>query len=71
MNARPTCERLFKHAGLEFKTQYVLLSERRYPETRANSIAARIPFEYKEHLTDGQQRRIIGDFAECGDWFYE
>jgi sulfotransferase family protein len=71
MDARASCERLFKHVGLEFKTEYVLLSNQRYYQTRANSISARIPFEYKEHLSDGQQRRIMDDFAECEDWFYE
>jgi len=71
LDARASCERLFKHVGLEFKTEYVLLSNQRYEQTRANSISARIPFEYKENLTDGQQRRIMEDFAECGDWFYE
>ena len=71
MDARASCERLFKHVGLEFKAEYVLLSNQRYEQTRANSISARIPFEYKQHLADGQQRRIMDDFAECGDWFYE
>ena len=71
MDTRASCERLFKHVGLEFKTEYVLLSNQRYEQTRANSISARIPFEYKQHLADRQQRRIMDDFAECGDWFYE
>jgi hypothetical protein len=45
----------------------VLPSTQRYAETRANSISARIPFEYKENLADRQQRRIMDDFAEGGD----
>src|SRR6185437_16392767 len=34
MDARASCERLFKHVGLEFKTEYVLLSKQRFPEVR-------------------------------------
>jgi len=72
MDARANCERIFKHVGLEFKTEYVLLSKGHHPDyTRANGISARIPFEYKENLTSRQQQRIMDDFVECADWFYE
>ena len=71
MDTRATCERLFKHVGLEFKTEYMILEDQRHGDPRPNGISPRLPFEYKKHLTDGQQRRIMDDFAECGDWFYE
>lgn len=71
MDARATCERLFKHVGLEFKTQYMILEDQRHGDPRPNGISPRLPFEYKAHLTDRQQRRIMDDFAACGDWFYE
>lgn len=64
MDVRVTCERVFEHVGLEFNTQYLLLPNQ-------DSISARVPFEYKKRLTKAQQQRIMDDFAECSDWFYE
>lgn len=63
-DVRATCERVFRHVGIEFNIQYLLLPSQ-------NSVSARVPFVYKEHLTKAQQQRIVDDFAECSDWFYE
>lgn len=65
-DVRATCDRIFKHVGLEFNTEYLVLMR-----SSQSSISPRAPFEYKKYLTKAQQQRIIDDFAECSDWFYE
>ena len=72
LDVRATCERIFEHVGLEFNTQYLLLSSETWRgPASANSITARAPFEYKKNLTTAQQQRIIDDYAEFSDWFYD
>jgi hypothetical protein len=70
LNTRPALEKIFRHVGLEFKIEYLLLDHLRYPHTRADHIVPGLPFEYLKGLASDQIALIKKDFRELGDWFY-
>jgi hypothetical protein len=66
-----TCEAIFAHCGYAFSAGYLSLRNLRYHHTRATTISARIPFEYREHFTTAQCRKIANHFAVLDSWFYD
>ncbi len=71
LNPRTMCEAMFAHCRQAFLLRYLLFAELRYRQTRSTSISPRIPFEYMNGLSVGQQRLVVRAFAEFGEWFYD
>ena len=71
LNTRQTMNLIFSHVGIEFKLEYFLLKDLRYPHTRKPEISSRIPFEYLESLQKIDIMKIEKDFCQLQDWFYE
>lgn len=71
LDVRRSCEKMFSHAGFEFKLEYLVLENLRYVHNRSPSINSRIPFEYKLVFSQDVQAAIRNDFALCENWFYD
>ncbi len=70
MEPRRTCEAMFAHCGQDFRLEYLLLKNLRYPHTRP-TITPSVPLEYRDALNARQLRRIKRHFKEFDAWFYD
>lgn len=69
--AGETCRAMFAHAGIPFDPGYLVLRDKRYPNTREASIAAGIPFLWRRDLPDGAADAVRARFAEFEAWFFD
>lgn len=65
-----SCEAMFAHAGVTFDPAYLVLRDKRYPNTRENSVSAGIPFAWRHDMAPEAARRVREDFASLESWFF-
>ncbi len=70
LDTRKTLEKIFQHVGYDFKLEYLLLKNLRYPHTKGNHVSSRIPFEYLGRFNKKICDAIEQDFSELSEWFY-
>ena len=71
LDTRNMLERIFSFVRLPFSLDYLLIENRRHAHNRADSVSARIAFEYRLGLTQAQTTVIEQDFSAFAAWFYD
>ncbi|MGF1456712.1 MAG: sulfotransferase [Alphaproteobacteria bacterium] len=66
-----TVRTLFDHVGADFETDYMVMKNLRYDNTRANIITPEIVMEYRDTLGPDHIRAVEDAFSALKDWFYQ
>lgn len=71
LNTKSTFEKMFEHVRIDPSLSYLRLANKRYKNTKGDSISPSSCISFRELISEKLEDQIIEDFSEFKRWFYD